>query len=134
MPQSSLPRFSYMLDFASLRTAIILLDRPLVGLDGHRARDRLPPKLRVRATIVGQGPVACTIAADAVRVLAGHEGPTYGDLEAVWQRLATSIDEKIRAGEVSARGQPHGWAAVDITPDDVTAEDVPQHRVGAPAS
>ena len=109
-----------MLDFASLRTAIILLDRPVVGLDGHRAQDRLPPTLRVRATVVGQGPVACSIAADAVRVLAGRERPTFADLEAVWQSLATSIDEKIRAGDLSPRGQPHGWAGVDITPDDVT--------------
>ena len=108
-----------MLDFASLRTAIILLDRPLVGLDGHRVNDRLPPKLRVRATVVGQGPVACSITADAVRVLAGRDRPTFGDLEAVWQRLATSIDGKIRAGEVSARGQPHGWASMDLTPEDV---------------
>jgi len=108
-----------MLDFASLRTAIILLDRPLVGLDGHRVNDRLPAKLRVRATVVGQGPVACTIAADAVRLLAGRERPTFGDLEAVWQTLATSIDGKIRAGEVSARGQPHGWAGMDLTSEDV---------------
>jgi len=111
-----------MLDIASLRTAIILLDRPLVGLDGHRINDRLPRQLRVRATVVGQGPVACTIAADAVRVLAGRERPTFGDLEAVWQRLATSIDGKIRAGEVSARGQPHGWASMDLTPEDVAQQ------------
>jgi hypothetical protein len=114
------PPLMHMLDFASLRTAIILLDRPVVGVDGHRAHDRLPPTLRVRATVVGQGPVACTIAADAVRALAGSERPTFADLEAVWQSLATSIDEKIRAGGLSARDQPHGWAGVDITPEDVT--------------
>src|SRR5690349_13662584 len=82
-----------MLDFSSLRTAIILLDRPLIGIDGHRAQDRLPPTLRLRATVVGQGPVACSIACDAVRALVGRERPTFGDLEAVWQHVAQSIDE-----------------------------------------
>jgi hypothetical protein len=106
-------------DPATLRTAIILLDRPEVGFDGHDAQERLPSRLRVRATVVGHGPVACMIDSDAVRALAGRERPTWSDLQTVWQTLASSIDRKIRAGGVSNEGQPHGWAAVDITPADV---------------
>jgi hypothetical protein len=108
-------------DPSALRTAIILLDRPEVGFDGHGVDERLPSRLRVRATVVGHGPVACMIDADAVRALAGRERPTWSDLQTVWQTLATSIDRKIRAGEVNNEGQPHGWASVDITPADVPA-------------
>ncbi|HEY1326852.1 MAG TPA: hypothetical protein VGI14_07925 [Casimicrobiaceae bacterium] len=108
-------------DPAVLRTAIILLDRPEVGFDGHGAQERLPSRLRIRATVVGHGPVACMIDVGAVRALAGRERPTWSDLQTVWQTLATSIDRKIRTGQVSAAGQPHGWAAIDITPADVPA-------------
>ena len=52
-------------------------------------------------------------------IFPGRERPTWSDLQTVWQTLASSIDRKIRAGGVSNEGQPHGWAAVDITPADV---------------
>lgn len=107
------------LDPSVLRTAIILLDRPEVGFDGHGAHERLPRTLRLRATIVGHGPIACAVDLDAVRALAGSERPTWADLQAVWQALAASIDEKIRTGQLSVEGQPHGWSGVDITPADV---------------
>jgi hypothetical protein len=115
-------------DPSVLRTAIILLDRPEVGFDGHGAHERLPSRLKVRATVVGHGPVACMIDVDAVSALAGRERPTWSDLQHVWQTLATSIDQKIRTGQVSAEGQPHGWTAVDITPDDVPAQPAPSRK------
>ena len=107
-------------DPSALRTAIILLDRPEVGSDGYGEHERLPSRLRVRATVVGHGPIACTIDVAAVRALAGRDKPTWSDLESVWQTLATSIDAKIRAGQVAGRSSDHDDPSVHIAPQDVT--------------
>jgi hypothetical protein len=111
----------------SLHTAIILLDRPVVGLDGHGARERLPGSVRLRATVVGIGPVACTVESDIVGRLAGREKPTWADLQLVWQDVSTAIQAKIRAGDFDATREPHGWRGVHIERDDVAA---PPDRLG----
>jgi hypothetical protein len=82
----------------ALRQAVILLDRPVVGRDGHLGHARLPAIVRLTATVMGAAPVDCSIDLGAVRSVAGVEHPTWSDLQRAWQTLATVLHEKIRAG------------------------------------
>jgi hypothetical protein len=116
----------------SLRTAIILLDRPVVGVDGHRPHERLPLSVRLRATVVGIGPVACTVESDIVGRLAGREEPTWADLQLVWQDVASAIQAKIRAGSFDATRAPHGWRGVHIEREDVPGRPTSPHAAAGP--
>ena len=102
---------------AALRQAIILLDRPVVGRDGHRGGERLPHVVRVRATVVGASPVTCSIDAAAIARALGVDAPTWTDLQVAWQTLATRIQAKIRAGDIAAG--PHGHSTVHVAAADV---------------
>jgi len=86
--------FTY--DPESLRTAVILTDRPEVGADSYRASASLPSIVWLRANVVGVGPVRCAIEPSAITTLSARRAPTWGDLESVWQTLAEVIDRKIR--------------------------------------
>jgi len=103
-------------DSLALRHAVILLERPVVGRDGHRGRERVPASVRVRATVVGGAPVDCTIDIGAVQSAAGVEDPTWSDLQMAWQRLATILHGKIRAGAFEAQAR---HPAVRVGRDDV---------------
>jgi hypothetical protein len=92
-------------DSLALRQAVILLDRPVVGRDGHRDRARLPAIVRPTATVVGAATVDCTVEVGAVGSVAGVEQPTWSDLQRAWQTLATVLHEKIRAGAFVDGGQ-----------------------------
>ena len=82
-----------------LRTAVILPDRPEVGVDAYRASAVLPGVVWLRVSVVSVGAVRCAIESTAVTTLSGHREPTWGDLEAVWQTLAGAIDRRIRSAE-----------------------------------
>jgi hypothetical protein len=83
-------------DPESLRTAVILTDRPEVGADSYRASAPLPSIVWLRANVVGVGPVRCAVEPSAITTLSARRAPTWGDLESVWQTLAEVIDRKIR--------------------------------------
>jgi len=101
----------------ALRHAVILLDRPIVGPDGPRGRERVPPTIRFKATVIGSAPVDCSIDIGAVRSAAGMEHPTWSDLQRAWQTLATIVHAKIRAGAFVDAGRR---ASVRVGRDDVT--------------
>ena len=103
----------------ALRHAVILLERPIVGVDGPRGRERVPPTIRLTATVVGGAPVDCAIDIGAVRSAAGVEHPTWSDLQRAWQTLATILDAKIRAGVFVEAGRR---ASVRVVDDDVAAD------------
>ena len=86
-------------DPQTLKTAVILPERPEVGADAYRARARLPSVVWLRANVVGVGIVRCAIEPSAVTTLSGRGAPTWGDLETAWQTLAGAIDRKIRAAD-----------------------------------
>jgi len=83
-------------DSESLKTAVILTDRPEVGADAYRSTAPLPSVVWLRASVVGVGMVRCAIEPSAITTLSAKRAPTWGDLEAVWQTLAEVIDRKIR--------------------------------------
>jgi len=83
-------------DHDSLKTAVILTDRPEVGADAYRSSAPLPSVVWLRANVVGVGAVRCAIEPSAVTTLSAKRAPTWGDLESVWQTLAEVIDRKIR--------------------------------------
>ena len=83
-------------DLESLKTAVILTDRPEVGADAYRASAPLPSVVWLRANVVGVGAVRCAIEPSAITTLSAKRAPTWGDLESVWQTLAEAIDRKIR--------------------------------------
>ncbi len=112
-------------DLAALRTAIVLVDRPSVGLDGHPGRERLPPIVRLKATVVGTGPVACSVDRAAMVRIAGAEQPTWNDLQAAWQVVAMSIQAKIRAGRFDGTVDACGWPAIRFTEADVDSPTLP---------
>ena len=112
------------LEISRLRTAIILLDRPLVGRDGHRGRERLPDVVRLRATVVGVGSVTCALESRAVAARGGGGAATWADLQAAWQAVAASVDRKIRAGALEGESGDKD-AAVRITAADIAASIVP---------
>jgi len=83
-------------DSESLKTAVILTDRPEVGADAYRSTAPLPSVVWLRASVIGVGMVRCAIEPSAITTLSAKRAPTWGDLEAVWQTLAEVIDRKIR--------------------------------------
>ena len=86
-------------DPQSLKTAVILADRPEVGADSYLASARLPSVVWLRVSVVGVGVVRCAIEPSAITTLSGSRSPTWGELESVWQTLAGVIDRKIRAAD-----------------------------------
>ena len=113
----------------ALRHAVILLDRPVVGRDGHRGRTRLPAIVRLTASVIGAAPVDCTIDVGAVRSLVGVDDPTWSDLEVAWQTLAAVLHEKIRAGAF-VDGAKH--PAVRVAREDLAHAPSPQTGPHAP--
>jgi hypothetical protein len=92
-------------DPETLKTAVILADRPEVGDDSYLASSPLPSVVWLRASVVGVGAVRCAIEPSAVTTLSGQRAPTWGDLQAVWQTLASVIDHKIRHAEFDPAGR-----------------------------
>jgi hypothetical protein len=87
---------------APLQTAIVLLDRPLVGPDGYEPEDPLPDAVRLRATVSDMGGVYCVVPAAVVGELTRKKAiPTWADLETVWPSVSSVLREKIRAGGLS---------------------------------
>jgi hypothetical protein len=93
------PDIVFAYDPQLLKTAVILPDRPEVGIDAHRSTASLPSVVWLRVTIVGIGMVRCAIDPSAITTLSAHAAPTWEDLESVWQTLASAIDRKIRAAD-----------------------------------
>jgi hypothetical protein len=89
-------------DSQTLKTAVILPDRPEVGGDAYRARACLPSVVWLRVSVVGVGAVRCAIEPTAITTLSAKRAPTWGDLESVWQTVAEVIDRKIRGAEFDA--------------------------------
>lgn len=110
-----------------LRTAVILLDRPEVGVDAHRASDRLPSIVWLRVSVVRVGAVRCAIEPSAITTLCGNVAPTWGDLESAWQTLAGVIDCKIREADFDS-GQRHHDHLPVVT---ISSADV-RHQVQQP--
>jgi len=110
----------------ALRHAVILLDRPIVGPDGPRGRERVPATIRLTARVIGGAPVDCSIDIGAVRSAAGVEHPTWADLQRAWQTLATIVHAKIRAGAFVDAARR---ASVRVGQDDVTRD-----RAAAPTA
>ena len=104
----------------TLKTAVILPDRPEVGADAPRATAPLPSVVWLRVNVVGVGVVRCAIEPSAVTTLSARRAPTWGDLEAVWQTLAEVIDRKIRAADFDpGRRHRDRLPVVSITSADV---------------
>lgn len=101
----------------ALRHAVILLDRPIVGLDGPRGSERVPATIRLKATVLGGAAVDCAIDIGAVQSASGVGQPTWSDLQRAWQTLATILQDKIRAGAFVETGRR---ASVLIGREDVT--------------
>lgn len=110
-------------DPLTLKTAVILPDRPEVGADAPRASAPLPTVVWLRVNVVGVGVVRCAIEPSAVTTLSAKSAPTWGNLEAVWQTLADVIDRKIRAADFDA-GRRHRDRLPVVT---ITSADVRHH-------
>jgi hypothetical protein len=110
-------------DPSVLKTAVILSDRPEVGIDANRAESRLPSVVWLRVTVVDVGVVRCALESSAITTLLGKRAPTWGDLEAVWQKLAGVIERKIRNAEFEV-GHRHRdrLPVVSVTSTDVRHE------------
>jgi len=80
-----------------LKTAIVLLDRPLVGPGGYRARGRVPDPVWIDASVTGVR-VRCSVSRQAIAFLAGNDAPTWHQLQLHWQSIAVRLEDKIRAG------------------------------------
>jgi len=111
----------------TLRTAVILPDRPEVGADAPRATAPLPSVVWLRVSVVGVGIVRCAIEPSAITTLSARRAPTWGDLEAVWQTLAEAIDRKIRAADFDP-GRRHRDRLPVVT---ISSADV-RHHAQAP--
>jgi hypothetical protein len=86
----------------ALQTAIVLLDRPIVGPDGHEPDWPLPDAVRLRAIVSDVGGVYCIVPASVVGELTRKKAiPTWADLESVWPSVSSVLREKIRAGRFS---------------------------------
>jgi hypothetical protein len=110
-------------DPSILKTAVILTDRPEVGADANPADAKLPRVVLLRATAVDLGAVRCAVESSVVTTLAGRKAPTWGDLEAVWQMVASAIECKIRSAEFEPPARHRDRVpVVRIAPGDVTHE------------
>jgi hypothetical protein len=86
----------------ALQTAIVLLDRPIVGPDGYEPEGPLPDAVRLRAIVSDVGGVYCVVPATVVGELTRKKAiPTWADLESVWPSVSSVLREKIRAGRFS---------------------------------
>ena len=92
-------------DPETLKTSVILADRPDVGEDSYLASAPLPSVVWLRASVVGVGAVRCAIEPSAVTTLTGRRAPTWGDLQSAWQTLAGVIDHRIRHAEFDPAGR-----------------------------
>ena len=110
-------------DPQTLKTAVILPDRPEVGADAYRANAPLPSIVWLRVNVVGIGIVRCAIEPTAITTLLAKGAPTWGDLESVWQTLAGAIDRKIRNADFDA-GHRHRDRLPVVT---ITSADVRHH-------
>jgi hypothetical protein len=91
--------FPFNFSLQTLKTAVILADRPGIGADACLATDPLPSVTWIRFNVLGIGIVRCAVEHRAVRALSNRCSPTWGDLQAVWQTIVELADRKIRAAD-----------------------------------
>ena len=83
----------------TLKTAVILPQRPEVGADACLPTESLPSVIWIRVDVFPTATVRCAIDRSAVKALANGPAPTWGDVERVWQILAAIVDRKIRGAQ-----------------------------------